>query len=127
MTRSRVTLVTASECSSVGPEPLMRGLAAHSERSPDLVPRGSSVVSFEDEPRDEPLELAHGLVDLAGDPHDIVGAKDGPLIAWHACSLRLITFEGATCADSEHRDSRAPSIAPSAAPTPSEPSSEEPR
>jgi len=71
-----------------------------------LVPRGSSIVSFEDEHRDELLELAHHVVDLPATLTRSSGRRVGFRFRGMSCSLRLITFERTTRADSELHDSR---------------------
>lgn len=71
----------------------MDGLARQSERSPALIAGCPAVMRFADEPRDDASEFPHGVVDLAGGPEEILRAMDGPPIAWHVNSLRLITVE----------------------------------
>ena len=68
------TLVDPSERSAVRSEPLVDGLAAHPKGDADVVPRGPTVVRFDDEPGHNGLQLSHGRIDPCGGSQEVVRA-----------------------------------------------------
>jgi len=94
VTRASATAVTAPEGPSVRSEPFVHGLAAHAEGVADLVPGEASSVGLDDEPGDDVLQLAGGVIGLPGGHEEVLRTEERASEARHRGSLRWMDQRG---------------------------------